>query len=167
MTTTCPKSHFTPVETAKLLLKDITFTEDDHTLEPCKADHAWWDIIPAGTKDWAEIDQGRDLFTYEFPRRFSKCIANPPYRTNHIEACDRKNIFIPFVFRCLELCDGECWVLLNAKMWSSITPVRLKKIKDMGFGVSFLRVLSIKEWYGRYYWVCFKKGKTASSLIHF
>ena len=43
-------------------------------------------------------------------------------------------------------------------MLNSLTPVRLQKIKDAGFGLTFMRVLNIPLWSGRYYWICFKRN---------
>lgn len=155
----CPEFHFTPKEISKELIKDIVFNENDYTLEPCKANGSFYDIIPY-KKDWCEIDKGRDIFTYDFGNtKFTKVITNPPYRTNHAKKEDRKNIAMKFIFRCLELCSGECWLLLNHKMWNSLTPRRLNLMKEMGFEITFLRILNIKIWYGRYYWICLKKNK--------
>lgn len=156
----CPEFHFTPRQTAQQLIKDITFNENDFTLEPCMGDGSFYNIIPY-TKDWCEIDKGRDIFTYDFgDTTFTKVITNPPYRTNHKKVEDRKNIAMDFIFRCLELCSDESWFLLNHKMFNSLTPRRLSKMKDMGFEITFLRILNIKKWYGRYYWICLKKNKT-------
>ena len=157
----CPEFHFTPKEIAEDLIKDITFSENDITLEPCKASGNFYDLIPF-EKDWCEIDEGRDFFTYDFgDKLFTKVITNPPYRTNHKDVKDRKNICIDFIFRCLQVCSGEVWLLLNSKMLSTLTPIRLGKMEEMGFSMTFLRVLNIKQWYGRYYWVCFAKhGKS-------
>jgi hypothetical protein len=162
--TKCDTFHFTPIEIAKELMKDIQFKGDDCTLEPCRGDDAFYDLIPF-EKDWCEIDKGRDLFKYKFDRKFTKIITNPPYITNHKKDKDRKNIFVKFIFKCLELCNGECWFLLNHAMWNSFTPRRLKIIKEMGFNLCFMRVLNIKKWWGRYYWICFSKNKT--SMIKF
>lgn len=155
----CPEFHYTPKDIANELIKDISFNENDETLEPCKGrTNNFYDLIP-GNKEWCEIDEGRDFFNYDFKgKTFSKIITNPPYRTNHAKAEDRKNIFMTFIFKCLEYCEGECWLLLNHKMFNGLTPIRLGKMKDMGFEVSFLRILNIKCWYGRYYWICLKKN---------
>ena len=155
----CPEFHFTPKDICKELLKDVTFNPNDITLEPCIGDCAFYDIIPY-KKDWCEIDKGRDIFTYDFGNiKFTKCIVNPPHRTNHKKAQNRKNIAMKFIFRCLELCSDECWLLLNHKIFNSLTPPRLRKMKDMGFELTFLKILNIKKWYGRYYWICFSKNK--------
>jgi hypothetical protein len=160
----CPKFHFTPPDVAEELLKDIVFKENDKTLEPCIGDGAFYDLIPY-EKDWAEIDKGRDIFNYKFDMKFTKCIVNPPYRTNHKKASDRKNIAMKFIFKCLELVSEEGWFLINSRMLNSITPPRLRKIKDLGFNLCFMRILNIKKWYGRYYWICFSKNKP--SIVSF
>ena len=156
--------NFTPTETTEILIKDIEFKEDDNTLEPCNAEGSFYDLIPY-EKDWCEITEGRDIFTYDFKgKTFSKVITNPPYRDNAPEG-ERKNICIKFIFRCLELCSDECWLLLNLNMLNSLTPLRLKKFKEMGFNLCFMRVVNIKKWYGRYYWICLSKNK--GSIIEF
>ena len=170
MTNHCPLFHYTPLDISTELIKDINFNNDDLVLEPCRGGGAFYDLIPENvSKDWCEIDHGRDLFTYFdsdiYNNQFSKVITNPPYRTNHADVKLRKNICMPFIFRCLELCSDECWFLINLKMWNGLTPLRLKKISEMGFSLCFIRILNIKQWYGRYYWICFKKN--ATSIIIF
>ena len=150
---TCASFHYTPLEICKKLLLDLDFKEDEETLEPCIGrDKNFYNLIPY-KKDWGEIEEGRDIFTYEFNRTFNKIILNPPYKDNET----KKNIGMLFIFKCLELCSDECWCLCNNAMFNSLTPIRLNKIKDMGFGISFMRILNINIWYGRYYWICFKK----------
>ena len=162
----CPSTHYTPKDITPILLEDISFNKDDITLEPCKGrTDNFYELIPY-TKDWCEIDLGRDLFEYDFgDTLFTKIITNPPYRTNHIEAKDRKNIAIKVIEKCFELCNDECWFLFNNQMFNSMTPVRLNKYKKLGFEIVFMRILNIKCWYGRYYWVCFKKG--GKSILSF
>ena len=62
--------NFTPPETTEILIKDIAFKEDDITLEPCKAEGSFYDLIPY-EKDWCEITEGRDIFTYDFKGKCS------------------------------------------------------------------------------------------------
>jgi hypothetical protein len=154
----CPSFHYTPINIAQELIKDISFNENDITLEPCKGrTNNFYDLIPYN-KEWCEIDEGRDFFNYDFKgKKFSKVITNPPYTTNHTKKEDRKNIFMPFVFECLKNCSDECWLLLNNKMFNGFTPLRLNKMKTMGFEICYMKILNIKEWYGRYYWICLKK----------
>ncbi len=158
--------HYTPKDIAKKLLKDINFVETDRTLEAGKGLESaggFWDLIPY-TKDWLEVEEGRDIFTYEFEGKFTKVIANPPYRNNAPDG-QRKNILIKFIEKCFELCSDECWILTSHKLFNSLTPTRLGKWGKKGFKITFIRVLNIKKWFGRYYWICFKQGGT--SLINY
>ena len=157
----CPKLHYTPNEVAIELLKDIDFKENDITLEPCKASGSFYNNIPY-EKDWCEIEQGRDLFKYDFgDKRFTKCITNPPYRSNENNVKDRKNILWDFIAKCFEVTDEECWFLLSYRHLNTFTPKRLRMLKEMGFNLCFMRILNIKIWSGRYYWICFSKNKEA------
>ena len=81
----CPSTHYTPKDITPILLEDISFNKDDITLEPCKGrTDNFYELIPY-TKDWCEIDLGRDLFEYDFgDKLFTKIIPNPPYKSNHI-----------------------------------------------------------------------------------
>ena len=155
----CPRLHYTPDAVAVELLKDINFTDDDFTLEPCYGDGAIYKLIP-GKKDWAEIEAGRDFFKQRFKtKQFSKIILNPPYASNHIKGDPRRQILtFPFIFRSLELCSDEVWVLLNNAMLNSFTPNRFQKCRDAGFGLVFMRILNVPGWSGRYYFMCFKRG---------
>ena len=172
----CPEFHFTPREVCEELMKDIKITSNDSILEPCKGRsvgeegdlYGFWEIIKTkpGVHEWCEIDEGRDLFTWDFGgEKFTKVIVNPPYRTNHKLAVNRKNICMEFIFKCLDLCSDEAWFLLNLNMLNSLTPIRLEKIKNKGFVMNFMRVLNIKRWRNRYYWICFSKNK--KSIIFF
>jgi len=161
----CPSSHYTPVDICEELLQDINFNETEETLEPCIGrDKNFYNLIPY-TKDWGEIELGRDIFTYDYGRKFNKLIVNPPYRDNEPDVNLRKNIAMDFMFKCFELCSDECWFLLNNKMFNSLTPLRLTKMKTLGFCITSMRIINIKCWYGRYYWICFKKN--ATSIINF
>lgn len=164
MTNQCPSFHYTPKEVIEKIFSDIDFKDNDSVLEPCVGrDKNMFDLIPdiVDLKEWGEIELGRDIFEYDYGRKFSKVLVNPPYKDNNNE----KNIAMKFIFRCLELCSDECWLLLNNKMFNSLTPIRLKKMKELGFELTHLRILNIPKWYGRYYWICLKKG--GQSLVKF
>lgn len=153
--------NYTPKEITQELIKDINFNQNDFTLEPCKADGSFYDLIPY-EKDWCEIEQGRDIFDYDFgDKLFSKIITNPPYKDN----ITNKNIGWDFIKKCLDLCTDECWLLLNHTFFNGLTPKRLNDIKQKGFNLCFIRILNIKKWYGRYYWICLSKNK--KSIVNF
>lgn len=161
----CPDFHYTPDEIANNLLKDIKFFKGDTILEPCKGRGVqgfYKHLTEAGHDvDWCEIDEGVDFFEYSPPYKYSKVITNPPYKDN----AETENIAWRFMLHCFDLSLDECWFLLNHQMMNGLTPIRLKQLAKINFGMTHLRVLNIKQWYGRYYWVCFKKG--GKSIIHF
>ena len=147
----CPASHFTPVEIVVDLLKDITFVSGDVTLEPCAGrENRFYNLIP-GNKQRCEIEDGLDFFQYSGSP--TKIITNPPFHDQN-----KKNICISVLEHCFKVCTDECWFLLNNQMVNSLTPCRLHKYLKAGWKMIFLRLLNIPCWYGRYSWVCFKKG---------
>jgi hypothetical protein len=161
----CPEFHYTPDDVAELLLSDIEFHPNDSILEPCKGrgEQGFYKaLLDKGLEpDWCEVDEGRDFFEYHPPFQYSKVITNPPYKDND----DNQNICWAFIIHSLLLCSDECWLLLNASMLNSLTPRRLGEVKALGFGMSQMRALRIRQWYGNYYFVCFKKG--AESILSF
>ena len=157
--------HYTPRDIAEDLLKDIDFTEEDYIIEPCSGDGAFYDIIPKICKKyWCEIEKGRDVFELEDKPVYTKCIGNPPYRDNAPDG-QRKNILIPMIEKYFKITKDEVWILINHRSFNSITPVRLRRWDNLGWRISFLRILDIKKWYGRYYWVCFKQG--GKTIVNF
>ena len=154
--------HYTPIEITKELIKDIDFIDGETCLETCRGGGAFFDILPDNiVKDWCEIDDGRDFFQHTTPTDIS--ISNPPYRIE-IDG-ERKNAIIKWMDHQFSITNKECWYLLNGKCWSSMTPIRLNKWKALGWNLCFMRILNIKKWYGRYYWICF--SKTKPSIISF
>jgi len=155
--------HYTPRDITQMLLKDITFKEDDLTIEPCVGDNAFYDYIPY-SKDWCEIDRGRDVFDIPDDKEFTKCVSNPPYRDNAPDG-QRKNILIKMIDKYFKITKDEVWLLLNHRCFNSLTPLRLSRWRELGWSITFLRILNIKKWYGRYYWICFKQG--GISIVNF
>jgi hypothetical protein len=152
MTTT--QFNYTPRGVAIDLLNDINFNENDIVLEPFRGGGAFYNNFPENVmKNWSEITDGRDFFTYEFPCRFTKIITNPPYK----DIVTGKNIMIKCLEKMFEICDDEVWSLFNQSAFGSMTPKRLSGWRDKGFEIHHIRIIQVKKWYGRYYWVCFKK----------
>jgi hypothetical protein len=149
-----PITHYTPIETVQEILKDITFVSSDFTLEPCKGrENRIYNNIP-GKKDWCEIEEGRDFFQYTGSP--TKVITNPPFHDQN-----KKNICVSIIEHCLKVATDEVWLLLNNQMFNSLTPCRLHKYLKQGWRMNFIRILNIPCWYGRYFWICFKKGDWA------
>ena len=154
--------HYTPIEITKELIKDIEFDDNAIVLETCRGGGAFYDILPDNIiKDWCEIDMGRDFFEYN--RLVDISLANPPHRVE-VDGV-RKNIIIDWMDHQFSITTKECWFLLNSNLFNSLTPLRLNRWKSLGWNICFIRILNIKKWYGRYYWICF--SKTKPSIINF
>ena len=148
--------EYTPFETAEDLLRDIPFVKGDTLLEPCYGEGAFYKQFPKGYhKDFCEIELGKDFFNFKPLFKYTKVITNPPY---YFGKSGTKKGRVEFIEKCFKVCCGQVWLLLNLKMWNSLTPTRLRKWKEWGFNISFIRILAIKKWWGRYYWVCFSKN---------
>lgn len=147
-----PVNQFTPVDIAKELLKDVTFISGELTLEPCAGhENRIYNLLPE-PKERCELTDNIDFFQYT--GRPHKILTNPPYHSQ-----DKKNICVSIIEKCLEVCTDEVWLLLNNQMFNSLTPCRLHKYLKAGWKIVFLRILNIPCWYGRYFWICFKKGE--------
>lgn len=147
-----PVNQFTPVEVAIELLKDIKFNPNELTLECCAGrEMRIYNIIP-GEKDWCELELGKDFFQYT--GRPHKIITNPPFHDQN-----KKNICVSVIEHCFKVCLDEVWILINHQTFNSLTPCRLHKYLKMGFKIVFIRILNIPCWFGRYYFICFKKGE--------
>ena len=147
-----PVNQYTPIEVVKELLKDITFVSGELTLEPCagKFNHIY-NLLPEPKARCEIEDEGGDFFQYTGSPH--KIITNPPFHSQ-----DKKNISISIIEHCFKVCLDEVWILINHQIFNSLTPCRLHKYLKMGFKINFIRILNIPCWYGRYYFICFKKG---------
>lgn len=146
-----PSTQYTPTEVVIELLKDVTFVSGDLTLEPCAGrDNRFYNLIP-GDKERCEIEEGLDFFQYTGSP--TKIITNPPFHDQN-----KKNICVSVIEHCLKVATQEVWLLLNCQMFNSMTPCRLHKYLKMGWKIDYIRILNIPCWYGRYFFLRFKKG---------
>jgi len=147
-------AHQTPVELAKLLIKKITLEEGDVILEPFKGEGSFYDNLPSNVvKDWTEIEDGRCYTSYE-----SECdwvITNPPYRLE--TGTKRINSFWIILNHFSDKVRKGMAFLINEKCFSALTPKRIKILNDKGVYLHKIVTCSVKKWYGRYFFLIFKK----------
>ena len=148
----------TPEGLAKHLFNFISWSEGDRFYEPFKGKRgAFYKVLPE-PKDWAEVSEGRDFFTYEpFDGHCEHIITNPPYRT-YINGkwC---NAYIPILERCMRMATKTVAFLTSHKIFNALTPNRLEKYHKLGWAITKIHVVSVKKWFGRYYFIVFEKGK--------
>ena len=147
--------HQTPIELAKKLINIIPLVAGDKVLEPFKGEGAFYDHLPEFVeKDWCEIQQGRDYLSYDKP--IDWVLTNPPFRLETTTGKKENAFFKLLEFYATRVNKGVAF-LGNAVCFGSLTPIRLKKLKEMGFHLQGYTVCNVKKWHGRYYWLVFTK----------
>ena len=142
----------TPKELANKLVEFVDYSNGDRFYEPFRGDGAFYDVLPE-PKDWAEITLGRDFFSYlPFDGHCEHIITNPPFKV------DGKNAFIPILERSMNIANKTVAMLINHRLMNTLTPVRLEKYKQSGWVITKIHIVSVKKWFGRYWFVMFKKN---------
>ena len=146
----------TPIESAMKIMDWIIPQIDvtDDVLEAFKGDSVIYDLIP-NTKDYCEIKEGRDFFTYN--TKVDWIISNPPFQTKN-DVGEMVNAFIPIINKSIDICNKGFFYLINHKLWSALAVKRLRDWESLGWVISGVFILEIKIWYGRYYIVKFEKN---------
>lgn len=145
--------HYTPRELAKELIESVDIQPTDRLLEPFAGDGAFYDQFPAeNSKDWCEIDRGRDFFAYDKPCDI--IITNPPFFSMDGK---RTPMVFPCLHKCLDVAEKKVCLLLATRCLTAFTPKRLELIAQKGWGITSIKVVNIKEWVGRYYFITFEK----------
>jgi hypothetical protein len=148
--------HQTPSELAKDLISFITFEDGDVVLEPFRGEGAFYDAFPSNVvKEWTEIEDGRDYLSHE--GMIDHVITNPPFRVE--TGVKRVNSFWIILNHFSNKVRKSCAFLINEKCFSALTPKRIKILNNKGLHLHKIVTCSVKKWYGRYYFLIFKKEK--------
>ena len=91
----------TPVSTAELIVD--YFKPSGTTLEPCRGDGAFYDLLQG---DWCEISEGRDFFDYN--KKVDWIITNPPF-----------SIFDAFLLHSFSIADNVVFFCPLNKVFKS------------------------------------------------
>ena len=75
-------------------------------------------------------------------------IGNPPF-----------NIGWKFIDKMTEIAQVGIAVLGNINNFNQFTPKRLQTLKDNGFELQHIHIISDKRWFGRYYYLIFERKK--------
>jgi hypothetical protein len=148
------RKHYTPEPLAKYLISLLPIEETDVLLDPaCGENRVFFRNFPSRKKDFCEVqmslggrDAGKDFL--EYWKQVDWAITNPPF-----------HLYWPFVEHASMICRKGFAFLTSSNAFLSYTPKRLTLLSERGFGMTNLHVLNIKQWFGRYYFVVFQKGK--------
>jgi len=148
--------HQTPKELAEDLIKFITFEDGDVVLEPFRGEGAFYDAFPCNViKEWTEIEDGRCYTSHK--DTVDWCLSNPPYRLE--TGTKRVNSFWIILDHFSDKVRKGMAFLINEKCFSGLTPRRIKILNNKNLYLHKIVTCSVKKWYGRYYFLLFKKEK--------
>jgi len=148
--------HQTPEELCKKLIEQVPLVEGDRVLEAFRGEGNFYNNLPDFVeKDWAEITEGRDYKDHVKP--FDWIITNPPFRMDEEQTGRRENTFFKLLKYYSYRAEKGIAFLGNDMCFSTLTPVRLKELKERGWYIHNIICCAIKKWRGRYFFIIFKK----------
>lgn len=140
---------YTPLPVALDMIEKCNIEKGMKVLDPCRGRGVFYDNLPKQCiKDYCEIEEEKDFFEYN--EKVDLIIGNPPY-----------SLWNKWIEKTAELTDKFCYIMNNFNM----TPVRLNKIKEFGFGLTYMKILRIDWWFAESYICIFERNK--NSIIDF
>lgn len=113
--------------------------------DPFRGKGAFFDAFPKDhAKSWAELDDGKDFFDLPL-NGYDWLISNPPY----------SNLDDVLEASCRIARKGFAYLLLG----HALTPRRLERIGQLGFGLTSIHLCKVFKWYGISAFCVFEKGK--------
>lgn len=141
--------HYTKQEMVKDLIKIIPFRLRDISVLDCGSgkNKVWYNNIPTNFKKFeCELEDGNDFMEYN--KKVDWCIGNPPF-----------SIGWKFLEKAMEISSFGIAFLGNINFINSLNQNRLQILKDNGFTINKIHIVSDKRWFGRYYFIIFTKRK--------
>jgi hypothetical protein len=140
---------FTKPEMAKYLIDRIEFKDNDIVIEPCLGKGAFFNNLPKNVKKiYCEINEGLDYLESETIVDIT--LSNPPFVP--------RKLFWSFMLKAMETTRREIYWLINLSSLNVFTQKRLQIMKDKGWYINNLHIVSDKRWFGRYAWMCINKN---------
>lgn len=110
-----------------------------------------------GEKYECEIEDGCDF--YKWDKKVDWVIGNPPFRDKK----EGENQIPLWIEKASNIASKGMAFLINHKVINFLTPRRLEKLKEKGFYLQKIHIVSDKRWFGRYYYLIF--GREDKKLI--
>ncbi len=146
------QTHYTPESLAKYCLNLVDYNENDFLLD-VGAGHnmVWYNNFNTKNRDWVEIEKGKDFFNYT--KKVDWCLGNPPY----------KNLY-DYMLKSFDISRKGVGFLVAIDGINRLTPKRLDEIKEKGFYLTKISIVSCSKWFGRYFFIQFEKDKSKNIL---
>ena len=126
---------------AKHIIDYINIPDGCSVMEPCLGTSNIYNNFPEKcVKHWCEINKGVDYLECEIKTDYT--ISNPPFVP--------RKLFWNFQLKAMELTDKEIHWLINISSLNVFTQRRLREMKDKGWFINALHIVSDKRWFGRY-----------------
>ena len=139
--------EYTPEELAKDCIAKLDIKEDDIVMDCSKGiNPVWYNNFPTKNKEYCEIDEEKDFLKYE--KKVDWVIGNPPFRG-----------LIDFCYHASKISNKGFGFLINHSRLNQLTTKRLDDFKNNGLYFSGIFIVSVKKWFGRYYFVYFTKER--------
>lgn len=138
--------HYTNEKMVKELLEITPIEIDDSVLDAGSGKNkVWYKTLLNNKKYECELEDGIDFM--EWDKKVDWVVGNPPF-----------HIGWKFTEKAMTISNkGVAFLLNNTCLNSTFTPKRMSWVKEQGFYLQRIHVVSDKRWFGRYYYLVFTK----------
>jgi len=148
--------HQTPNDLACDLINKVPLEVGDKVVDSFRGEGAFYNNFPDYVeKGWCEIVDGIDYKNYE--GEIDWIITNPPFRLEDEKKGKRVNSFYPLLEYYSTRAKKGIAFLGNDYCFSTLTPIRMKKLNELGWYLQGYTICNIKKWRGRYFFMIFMK----------
>jgi len=149
--------HQTPNDLAKELINKVPLVDGDKVVDTFRGEGSFYNNYPAYVeKGWCEIVEGIDYKDYQ--GEIDWIITNPPFRLEDKKG-KRVNSFYPLLEYYSTRVKKGIAFLGNDYCFSTLTPLRMKKLNELGWYLQGYTICNVKKWRGRYFFMIFTKQK--------
>jgi len=140
--------HYTNEQLVKDLIETIPIESGDTLLDAGSGKNkVFFNNFPKENKKYeCEIEDGVDFLDWN--ERVSWTIGNPPF-----------SLGWKFLEKASMISDKGIAFLGNINFFNCLSQKRLQELKDRGFYINHIHIVSDARWYGRYFFIIFQKNK--------
>ena len=150
-----PDICFTKPDMAKYLLSLVDFHHGDVVMNCSYGKGAFYENLPENVSgEFCEINMGKDYLLYD--GEVDITLDNPPFVP--------RKLFWSFMEKAMVTTRRQIYWLINMQSLNVFTQRRLSIMKEYGWFIQQMTIVSDKRWFGRYVWI--KLGKEDLNFIH-
>lgn len=133
----------TPLPLAKKQIDMIEFRPDEVWYDPFKNSGSYYNQYPTENKEWSEILEDRDFFTFD--KKVDVICSNPPY-----------SFIDKVLYKCIELNPRVISLLIGV---NNLTARRIEIMNENGYGLKKIHMCKVFKWFGMSFVVQFERGE--------